>query len=326
MSNPVIDAALGLVASGNVGGAAALLDQAGHRGDRDALWQLAVWRIAGSPIARDLTAGRSLLRRAADLGHIDAAHMEISLAANGSGGPVDWRGAKSRLDALAGHDPFAAEISTLVEAMALDADGRPRTLPAPERLSTNPRIWRVPGLFTPAECQHIANVAVDMLAPSMVVDPATGRSIPHPIRTSHSAVIGPTRETLAVQALNRRIAAVTETDWQQGEALTVLRYEPGQQFRPHHDAIAGARNQRFRTVLVYLNDAFEGGETRFSERNLLVRPRTGDAIVFDNILADARIDQASRHAGEPVRRGVKWLATRWIRERAFNPWLGPEAA
>lgn len=326
MSGSVVQAALDLAAGGNAARGAALLAEAGDRGNRDALWQLAIWHIAGSPIPRDLVIGRSLLRRAAELGHIDAAHMEIALAANGSGGSADWQGARRQLDALTHRDAYAAEVAALLNEMSLDSNGFPRDLPRTERLSDAPNIWRVPRLFTPSECQHVANVAVDMLSPAMVVDPTNGRSIPHPIRTSHDAVIGPTRETLAIQALNRRIAAISNTDWRQGEALTVLRYQPGQQFRSHHDAIGGARNQRFRTVLIYLNEAFEGGETSFGAIGLSIRPRVGDAIIFDNTTSDGGADLASRHAGEPVRRGVKWLATRWIRERPFNTWTGPESA
>ena len=46
------------------------------------------------------------------------------------------------------------------------------------------------------------------------------------------------------------------------------------------------------------------------------------------VLIDDRVDVAAalRHAGEPVRSGVKWLATRWIRARPFDVWTGPEAA
>jgi prolyl 4-hydroxylase len=158
----------------------------------------------------------------------------------------------------------------------------------------------------------------------MVIDPSSGRPINNPVRTSYEAVIGPTRENMVIRAVNKRLAAITRTDVRQGEALTVLRYAPGQEFRPHLDTIAGARNQRIVTALLYLNDDFTGGQTFFSANSLTIEPRIGDAIVFTNVRGDGLPDPASRHAGKPVIRGVKWLATRWIRAKSFDPWFGPD--
>ena len=75
------------------------------------------------------------------------------------------------------------------------------------------------------------------------------------------------------RSLNRRIAAASGTRVEQGEPLQVLRYRPGQQYRNHYDAIAGMDNQRALTMLVYLNDAYQGGETRFVRTGLAVRGR-----------------------------------------------------
>ena len=40
--------------------------------------------------------------------------------------------------------------------------------------------------------------------------------------------------------INACIAAASGTDKEWGEPLTILRYQPGQQYRPHHDAGKGA--------------------------------------------------------------------------------------
>ena len=139
-------------------------------------------------------------------------------------------------------------------------------------------------------------------------------------------MIGPTRETLPIRAINLRVAAVSGSTVDQGEALVVLRYTPGQEFRPHYDSLPNTRNQRAATVLLYLNDGFGGGETVFPAYGLSVRPKAGDAILFSNTLPDGSPDARANHAGLPVTHGVKWLATRWIRARPFSPWTGPEVA
>lgn len=309
------------------GGAIAQLIAAGERGDADAWMQLAVRHLVGTEVPRDLVTARAYLERAVAIGHVDAALMAIALTANGSGGPVDWRSARTQLHRAAPADPqVAGQHQAVLDAMDLNDEGYPDTLPTPERLSDAPSILRYPGLVSPAECQVIASSVADVLQSATVVDPATGRQVAHPIRTSDGAVVGPTRENLVIAAINRRLARASGTRLEQGEPLAVLRYAPGQQYRLHSDAIAGTPNQRIKTVLVYLNDSFEGGRTVFPDVGVAVTPRAGDAIVFSNTLPDGRPDSRARHAGEPVTRGVKWLATRWIRQDAIDPWTMGGAA
>lgn len=323
--DPVAQADL-LLARGRIGDAVALIEQQARSGNVDAMFRLAVWTLSGSPIPRDLPKARAILRQATSMGSSDAALVEIALTGNGSGAPADWSRARTLLNEAAETDENAARHRTLLDKMPLTDDGFPIVSQPAQTIGTDPEVRHIPRLFTQAECLHIAQCAADMLQPATVADPRTGRNVANPVRTSDGAVIGPTRETLVVQALNRRLAAVTGTDWRQGEALSVLRYQPGQQFRPHVDALPATGNQRIRTVLVYLNDGFAGGATYFVNNALRVTPRTGDAIIFDNVRADGSIDPATQHAGEPVTAGVKWLATRWIRARPFSVWTGPEIA
>ncbi|RZM05843.1 MAG: 2OG-Fe(II) oxygenase, partial [Sphingomonas sp.] len=228
-----------------------------------------------------------------------------------------------RLDAGAAH-PALREQRTLLAAMTLGRCGAPATTPSSRPLVDDGSIRLFPDFATQAECAHLATGLRDLLAPAVVVDSTTGATIRHPVRNADEAAFGPTREDLAVRAINLRLAAASGTEVAQGEALTVLRYAPGQQFKLHSDVIGRTRNERVATMLVYLNDAFEGGETTFPDHGLTVTPRAGDALLFRNILSDGRPDPRKRHAGRPVTRGVKWLATRWIRARAFDPWTGPE--
>lgn len=318
--NSIIERTNSLLAGGRVHDAIAMATRAAQAGDPDALMQVAIWRLAGHPLPRDLPEARRLLRRAAEAGHADAALTEIALVGNGSGGAPDWPGALDLLRSAARRDAMAAAHLALIEAMALRPDGAPSTLLSGDRLSTSPDVTRFRQFCTPAECAHVASAAQHLLAPSAVADPRTGRLTEHPVRTSDGGVFPPTREDLVLQAINRRIALATETAVAQGEGLVVLRYRPGQQFRLHHDCLPGVRNQRIRTVLIYLNDEFTGGETQFPAASLTVRPQVGDAVVFTNTLGDGRPDPSATHAGLPVITGTKWLATRWIRGTPVDPW------
>ncbi len=322
MTVNAIEQAHSLASRGETAAAVALLEAAGNAGNSQAWMQLAVWRLAGSLLPRDLDAARVALRRAVQIGHVDGALMEVALLANGNGNAdaPDWPAAIALLDRAASGDPVAAAQRALLGEMALAADGSPRALGECRLLNPAPRIVHYPGFFTARECAHVASVGSELLEPAQVIDPRTGRLVPHPIRTSDGGAIGPAREDLVIRALNLRIAAASGTRVEQGEPLTVLRYSPGQEYRRHLDTIAGAANQRIRTVLIYLNQGFRGGETQFPLLGLTIQPRGGDAIIFDTVLGDDTPDPRALHAGAPVTAGAKWLATRWIRAAPVDPW------
>ncbi|MEP9359487.1 2OG-Fe(II) oxygenase [Sphingomonas sp. KR3-1] len=316
-----IETAYRKVSAGQPAEGQAMLEAAGRAGDASALAELAVWHLAGSIVPRDLPAARALLKRAVAIGHVDAALMEIALTANGSGGAPDWPAALALLRQAAPGDPLAAEHLALLNAMALGPDGAPTRLPQSEQLHDHPAIRRFPGFCTPAEAAHIASLVANTLEPATVFDPASGKMIAHPIRASDNAPIGPTVESLVVQAINRRIAAATGSQVSQGEPLTVLRYAPGQQYRPHLDTLPGTpANQRIRTAILYLSQGYRGGETQFPLLGITVAAQGGDLLVFDNVMADGSPEPRSRHAGLPVQAGAKWIATRWIRQAPIDPW------
>jgi prolyl 4-hydroxylase len=133
------------------------------------------------------------------------------------------------------------------------------------------------------------------------------------IRTSDGAAIHWLIEDPVVHALNRRIAGLTKTNYEQGEPLQALRYSPGQEYRPHFDYVEGNDVPRLWTALIYLNEDYEGGETAFVRKGIEVRGQSGDVLVFRNVTDDGTPDGASEHAGKPVVAGTKYLATRWVR-------------
>jgi prolyl 4-hydroxylase len=321
MASSTLEHADRLLDSGERDAAISLVRSAAQRGDGDALFRLAVWHLVGDPLPRDLPAARSWLRRAVEAGQPDAALMEVALIANGTGGAPNWAEARTRLEQAAERWGGEARAQAeLLARMGIDAQGVPCSLPEPVTLSRAPLVRQWKGLLTRDECAHIATSVLDLLAPSMVAHPQTGVPVAHPVRRSSAAVIGPTRETLPIQAIQRRVALATGTDVRQGEPLAVLHYAPGQEYLPHLDTLPHEPNQRTLTVLLYLNAGYAGGQTHFPTSGLSVTAGLGDAVAFSNVLPDGSPDPASRHAGLPVQKGVKWMATRWIRQSPIDVW------
>jgi len=315
------DRARGALAANDNQRAVAIAVAAAQAGDTEAIALLALWRLTGHPLPRDLADARRLFGEAADAGDAEAALTEIALLANGTGGASDWPTALARLALAAKRfGGEAAKHLTLIERMNLTEAGLPQQVWDPDVIGQQPSIRKWSALLSPDECEHLATSVLDLLEPSTVADPRTGRQIAHPVRRSSAAVVGPTRESLPIQAITRRLAAATGTDVRQGEPIAVLHYAPGQEYLPHMDTLPNERNQRIMTVLIYLNAGYSGGETHFPANGVNVSGQLGDVIAFDNVLPDGSPDPASRHAGLPIRRGTKWLATRWIRREPLDIW------
>ena len=313
----VLDDANRLAAAGQGQAAVQLVERAAGEGDAEALFAMANWRLFGIHGPRNLAEAHSLLDRARSFGHIEATRLKATLIGNGTGVPANLGKAAAILRTIQSRDGFANLQLVFSQKMRSEKDAA--RLPS-EILSESPHIRVVRKLLSPEECRYLMTRGQGELQPSYVIDPRTGGRMPHPVRTSSGMSFGPTLEDRIVHLINRRLAKVTRTGVECGEPLHMLQYVPGQEYKVHMDALPGVANQREWTVLLYLNDGYEGGATRFDALGLEFRGGVGDALIFRNVDDAGEGDPRTRHAGLPVTSGVKWLATRWIRKSSYHPW------
>ncbi|MFZ5656329.1 MAG: 2OG-Fe(II) oxygenase [Pseudomonadota bacterium] len=219
--------------------------------------------------------------------------------------------------------PAAPRRPTPPSTLTLDEVLEPPPL---EMLAETPRIAQVDGLLSVDECRLLVASAQPMLRPSRVHDAGAADVARMDLRTSSDASFDPLLEDFALRLVQLRMAAAAGVELVHAEQLIVLRYEPGQEYRPHRDdlpaeAIARDRpaaGNRMRTICAYLNTPPEGGATDFPAVGVQVEPKAGRAVMFDSLDAEGRPDAGSLHAGLPVVRGEKWLATLWLRERPYR--------
>lgn len=302
-----------LAKRGSVAEAYQLLASASETGDGDAAQMLAHWRMAGDLIRRDIGEARRLFGIAADNGNQECEAYYVALLANGAGGTArKWQEALFRLQDSSDRDAQAQ--SSLIAKMELDSVGNPRNVAKPNELRTSPRIWEVREFLTPDECEYLQELAAPLLRPAVVIHPSTGALIEDPIRRSSSVAFPFICENPVLHAINRRIAAVTSTRYEQGEPTQILSYGLSQEYKRHSDAIAGEANQRALTLLVYLNDQYSGGDTYFTEIDFGFKGNVGDALIFSNVGPNGRPDLSAFHAGTPVTYGRKVILSKWIRQ------------
>ncbi|MEJ6009329.1 2OG-Fe(II) oxygenase [Novosphingobium aquae] len=314
---PELDQAMRLFAAGQRQRAVTQIEGMVLRGMPQAMLMLGHMKWGGH-IAQDPVGARRLYERAGSAGSHDGAVAATNLLASGVAGERNWLGAIERLQQEAARDAKRKAALDLIATMMIDVQGNPLDLSKGEQVSDQPWVSIYRGLFTAAECDYALKVAEPGYQPSMVYN-AQRQLVRDPIRSSDSSVLHWLIEDPAIHALNQRIAAAAGLPAENGEAAQVLRYKPGQEYKPHHDFVRAAENQRTMTALVWLNDGYDGGETAFLKTGLKVKGRKGDAMVFRNTLPDRSLDLLTEHAGLPVKRGTKLIYNRWIREARWQP-------
>ncbi|XP_015752716.1 PREDICTED: transmembrane prolyl 4-hydroxylase-like [Acropora digitifera] len=252
-------------------------------------------------------------------------------------------------------------------------------------LSLRPPIFEIPNFLTDDECHMIINLASGVgLDTSEVQDPETGINIePTNEETfrswdyNHDGVIDKVEvmhnlidlsdlyfseedvhkmfSELKVDKNNNGVMDMSEfltveTDrimnsfHNMAKTLPRVKSRNSRQTWLDHRKIKGLNN-RYITVLYFLNDVEEGGETAFPvannesfsteawaeitkyrcdlsrhchKANLYVKPRKGTAIMWYNHLRDKRtgwhgsLDEMTYHGGCDIIKGQKWIANNWI--------------
>uniref|UniRef100_A0A803MY32 Fe2OG dioxygenase domain-containing protein n=1 Tax=Chenopodium quinoa TaxID=63459 RepID=A0A803MY32_CHEQI len=186
------------------------------------------------------------------------------------------------------------------------------------------------------ECDYLRAIALPRLQVSTVVDTKTGKGVRSEVRTSSGMFLHPDeRKYPLIEAIEKRISVYSQVPAENGELIQVLRYEKDQFYKPHHDYFSDSFNvkrggQRVATMLMYLSDNVEGGETYFPMAGsgecscggkmvsgMSVKPLKGDAVLFWSMGLDGQPDPRSLHGGCEVLSGEKWSATKWMRQRAL---------
>jgi prolyl 4-hydroxylase len=202
------------------------------------------------------------------------------------------------------------------------------------RLGRNPMVSAVPcggkaelylrhGLANPAECSALITLVDAGAKPSKLFSGTANADY----RTSSSCDLR--IEEPIVRTVMQRIDALLGLDPRQAELLQAQRYHPGEEYKLHHDhfpayadywpAMRRSGGQRCWTAMVYLCDVEQGGETWFPRLDIVVPPRRGTLLIWNNMRPDGAPNGETVHAARPVVQGTKYVLTRWYRERPWTP-------
>eukprot|EP00898_Chlorokybus_atmophyticus_P008445 jgi/Chlat1/8601/Chrsp86S07997 len=189
-----------------------------------------------------------------------------------------------------------------------------------ETVSMHPHIVVIHHFLTDEECQHLVNLATPFLKPSLVSGHRPSKN-----RTSWGMFMTAAHYCdSVVRVVEDKIATTSRAlgfnlSIDKSDKLQVIRYYPGQEFKPHYDNDVGDVDQRACTMLLFLNDVEEGGETFFPKGIPLHSDKetgiAGKALMFWSRMPDGNEDSRSLHGGRAVVKGEKWLASKWLAQQ-----------
>lgn len=202
-----------------------------------------------------------------------------------------------------------------------------------ERLALREGIQRVPhpkielfqlkGFVNPELRQTLIDLIDKDRRPSTIAD-ANGDDY---FRTSETCDLD--AGEASVQQLEEAFFALNGIDPRLGEPCQGQRYDVGQEFKAHTDyftpggpdyeQFCSVSGQRTWTFMIYLNDVEAGGATRFKAIGKTFQPEAGKLLCWNNARPDGSVNPNTLHHGMKVRQGLKYVITKWYRERPW-PW------
>jgi len=256
----------------------------------------------------------------------EALLYHAALAARGHGRPQNFEDAFAYVKEAAALGDTRAKGQLMALDNRLDRDA----WFAPVELRQHhaaPRVFTIESFLSKPVCAWLMKQAKKNLQPAPVQLAARGGAFA--VEGSRSNTVAGShalQPDLVMQLVNLRIAAAIGVPLAQQEPTNILHYARGEQYVPHFDFFTEAEEagfahelrtigQRICTVLVYLNDGYEGGETDFPRLDWRFKGKPGDALIFWNLSADGQRELMSLHAGLPVTKGEKWLLSKWVRQR-----------
>jgi prolyl 4-hydroxylase len=189
----------------------------------------------------------------------------------------------------------------------------------------HPRVIVLGGVLSDQECDELIALSRERMRRSETFLLDEGVSVVHEARTSEGMFFNRGENELC-RRIEARLAALCQWPLENGEGLQILRYGPGAEYKPHYDYFdpeqpgshkaLGSAGQRVASVVIYLNTPTRGGATTFPDAGIDVSPIKGNAVFFSYDRPHPMTK--TLHGGAPVLEGEKWVATKWLRERAYS--------
>ena len=196
------------------------------------------------------------------------------------------------------------------------------------RLSATPGVRRVPtraldlfiarDFLDPARCAELCSAIDARRRPSEIADHKGGPDF----RTSETCDFDLANPL--VTEIDRMLCDFLGLAPAMSEAIQGQRYAPRQEFKPHTDTFTPGgvdfflhcadQGQRTWTAMLYLNQPEDGGATRFKDIGKTIQPELGKLLAWNNLLPDGSPNGATLHQGMRVRRGTKYIITKWFRQ------------
>jgi prolyl 4-hydroxylase len=183
-----------------------------------------------------------------------------------------------------------------------------------------PKIY--PNFITEEEAQYILNSSNNKYIESEVVG-----GINTQIRKSKTCWLD--KNDATIRKIIQRVCKLGNYSFDNAEELQVVKYDPNGYYNEHHDSCCDNNKRcmdfnkqggnRVITMVIYLNDDFDGGETRFINLDKKFKPAKYSGIRFYPMNKNGdKCHNLALHAGMPITSGNKYIANIWIRENIFE--------
>jgi prolyl 4-hydroxylase len=171
-------------------------------------------------------------------------------------------------------------------------------------------VFLAPGAYSPSECALLVK-RIEEERPRLTTDGTPRGTVRH-----NSRVV--LFDRALADDLFRRISSQIPSTLigmnavGANECIRFYRYGPGDFFKPHQDTdfMRSPQEKSLLSIVVYLNDEFEGGELMFPVRGDAIKPAPGLAVLFGHRIL---------HESAAIRSGTKYAFRSDVMYRRTDP-------
>jgi len=146
------------------------------------------------------------------------------------------------------------------------------------------------------------------------------------VRKSQTSTINNNDPT--IRPIIQRVCDMVGYPFENVEPMQVVKYDSDGYYNEHYDSCPDENDfcrrfvkdggQRVVTMVLYLNDEFTGGTTKFINLKKEYKPDKYGGILFYSMDKEkTKTHPLSLHAGTPLKSGKKYIANIWIRENKY---------